>query len=878
MVESDETAAESEQPSPASGGPAGDELPPTTLIDRYRIEHRLGAGGMGVVYAARDIHLGRAVAVKVAGARVDAASGQGRLVREAQAMAKLRHPNLATVHDIGVSGDRLFVVMELVEGGTLADWLEAAPRSWRDIVDAYLQAARGLAAAHAAGLVHRDFKPENVLFGQDGVARVSDFGVAAILGGDASAVAGVVGTPGYIAPEILRGELVDGRADQFSLCVAMYASLYGRRPFQPLDDARRIGETQGALRAPPTGIGPRWLLRIVTRGLSADPRCRWPTIDALAAAIARRLGRRRRARVVAAAGALVLAVAVAMAVGITRSPPSPVLAWSPVAIARERRDAPRSMTVSADGAMVASISPAEAWVEPRTGGGTRRRVTFPYASGVERCKLSRTGDRLWCNFDRGPSGFEIWALDVASNQAARRIPSTAAPTVRAGRPFDVGPDDSLVFAATELNALWRVDPAGRLERLAVAHPGELFTGCESSPSGARIAYRVRASGGARIEVMALGDHRAGIVSHRICKELQWLSEHSLACAPRAFRNPLVIELVLPAGGGEAAERVRYNGPEYQQVSGLSASSAGVLLSTSPNDQHLGLIALDAPGKLRRIASGGITDLPAAGWTSSGQLIFGGTEQGHLRIMALLPDGTVETVRTGPAAEVPLAVFGETIVFGRFPAGESTIPFFETPVGRRYPDGELFRLVLPGGVVEPLGPTHGFSALLCATGHTSPCLLAERSSVEVTAVEWDARTGARGRPRARWLVTSYAAISALSPDGRILAQVRRLLERSELSLLDLDTGERRRIDVPGTSLDFPRWRPDGSLLAIRSSGGERGIVRIRDADQVELVASVPARDEPLTTAGEFQISGDGNAAAILMTDSLQTHWWIPTLQD
>lgn len=877
MVASDETAAESEQPA-AAGGAAGDELPPTTLIDRYRIEHRLGAGGMGVVYAARDIHLGRAVAVKFAGARVDAASGQGQLVREAQAMAKLRHPNLATVHDIGVSDGRLFVVMELVEGGTLADWLSSAPRSWRDIVDAYLQAARGLAAAHAAGLVHRDFKPENVLFGHDGVARVSDFGVAAILGGDASVVAGIVGTPGYIAPEILRGEPADGRADQFSLCVAMYASLYGRRPFQPLDDVRRVAETQGTLRAPPTAIGPRWLLRIVTRGLSADPRGRWPTVDALAAAVERRLGRRRRARVVAAAGALVLAIAVAMAISTARSPPSPVLAWSPVAIARERRDAPRSMTISADGSTVASISPAEAWVEPRTGGGTRRRVAFPYASGVERCKLSRTGDRLWCNFDRGASGFEIWALDVASNQAERRIPSTAASTVRAGRPFDVGPDGSLVFSAPELDALWRADPAGGLEQLAVAHPGELFTGCVSSPEGTRIACRVRAADGARVEVMGLGDHRAGIVSRRICKELEWLSEHSLACAPRTFRNPLVIELVLPAGGGEATERVRYNGPEYQQVSGLSASSAGVLLSTSPNDQHLGLIALDTPGKLHRIASGGITDLPAAGWTSSGQLIFGGIEQGHLRIMALRPDGTVETVRTGPAAEVPLAVFGETIVFGRFPAGESTIPFFETPVGRRYPDGELFRLVLPGGAVESLGPTHGFGALVCAAGHTAPCLLAERSTVDLTAVEWDLSTGARGRPRAHWSVTSYAAISALSPDGRFLAQVRRVLSRSELSLLDLDTGERRRIDVPGTSLDFPRWQPDGSLLAIRSSGGERGIVRIRNADTVELVASVPAPDEPLTTAGEFQISNDGSTAAILITDSLQTHWWIPTLQD
>lgn len=885
MAAGDDTQAESEPaPLPASRRPGGDELAPTTLIDRYQIQHRLGAGGMGVVYAARDIHLGRSVAIKVVGARIDPASGQGRLVREAQAMAKLRHPNLATVHDIGVSDECLFVVMELVEGGTLADWLKAESRSWRDIVTVYLQAARGLAAAHAAGIVHRDFKPENVLVGDDGVARVSDFGVAGILGearaaaegvaapGSVAMSGGVVGTPGYIAPEILGHQAVDGRADQFSFCVALYAALYGERPFEPLEGSSRLAETQGPLRSPPTTRSPRWLLRIVTRGLSADPRDRWPTIDALAAAIERRLGRRRLARILAAVAALALAGIAVMAVLATRSTPAPPADWSPVAIGRERPDAPRSMIVSADGSTVASLSRTEAWVEPRAGGGTRHRVAFPFSSGLELCRLSRTGDQLLCSFDRGASGFEIWALEVSTNRAVRRVPPTAAPAPRAGWIFDIGPDDSILFGAFDLMALWRVDRAGGIEQLVAARPGDLLTGCAWSPEGTRFAYRARSPDGARIEVMTVESRSVALVSHRICKELQWLTEHSLACAPRTFRNPVVIELVLPAGGDLATERVRYSGPEYHQVSGMSASAAGVLLSTSPNDQHLGLLALDAPGDVRRISSGGITDLPAVGWTSSGRLIFGASEQGHLRIMALDPDGTIEAVRTGPTAEVPLAVFGETIVFGRFAGGESTVPFFETPMGRRYPDGELFRLALPGGAVEPLGPTRGFTALLCAGGRAPPCLLAERSGVDVTLIDWDPQTGARGPARAHWLMTSYAATAALSPDGRSLAQVRRVLDRGELSILDLESGDRRRIDIPGTSLDFPRWHPDGSLLAIRASGGERGIVRVRDAT-VELVAAIPVRDEPLTSAGEFQISDDGRTAAVLMTDSLQTHWWI-----
>lgn len=362
MVEVEETLSETEQqatPALPLGRLGGeDELLPTTLMNRYQIERRLGTGAMGVVYAARDIHLRRAVAVKVVGPRIDTGSGQGRLVREAQAMAKLRHPNLTTVYDIGVSNDRLFVVMELVDGGTVADWLKAEPRSWRAILAVYVQAARGLAAAHAAGFVHRDFKPENVLYGKDGIARVSDFGVARILGDAERADAaegmaeqatvtrtgGVVGTPGYIAPEILRHEPVDQRADQFSFCVAVYAAVYGERPFEPLEGASRIAETLGRIRTPLPGIVPRWLQRILTRGLAADRRERWPTIDALTVAIERRLGRRRL--VLAAIGIVVMVhVLSASVLGIVMraapvppTPPPPE--GSPVLIVRDGKDSP----------------------------------------------------------------------------------------------------------------------------------------------------------------------------------------------------------------------------------------------------------------------------------------------------------------------------------------------------------------------------------------------------------------------------------------------------------------------------------------------------------------------------------------------------------
>jgi ketosteroid isomerase-like protein len=381
MVEVEETLSQTEQqPTPAL--PLGrlggdDEILPTTLIDRYQIEHRIGHGAMGVVYAAQDIHLRRAVAVKVVGPRIDTGSGQGRLVREAQAMAKLRHPNLATVHDIGVSKDRLFVVMELVDGGTVADWLKAGPRSWRAILGVYLQAARGLAAAHAAGFVHRDFKPENVLYGKDGVARVSDFGVARIVGQTERAdpaegmaeqatvtrTGGVVGTPGYIAPEILHYEPVDQRADQFSFCVAMYAALYGERPFEALEGPSRIAETLGRLRPPPTGIAPRWLQRIISRGLAADRRDRWPTIEALISAIERRLARRRLVLVMAGFAVMVHVLAasvVGIAMRATPAPPTPPPPdRSPGMLARNGKDPP---TPAASAELSPALAPLAWWL------------------------------------------------------------------------------------------------------------------------------------------------------------------------------------------------------------------------------------------------------------------------------------------------------------------------------------------------------------------------------------------------------------------------------------------------------------------------------------------------------------------------------------
>jgi hypothetical protein len=270
----------------------------TRIGKHFVIEGVIGRGGMGAVYRARDTQLDRAIAIKLG----LAASDLGRARREATALARFAHPNVVTIHEIGEHDGQPFVAMELVTGGTARSWLAAQPRSWREIVALYADAGRGLAEAHAAGLVHRDVKPENILVGNDGRARVADFGLArdvdrsasgarrgpgsagaaSATGSDAGS-AGIAGTPRYMAPEQRAGGVVDARSDQFALAVALYEALAGVAPF-PAGEGRIVAIHTGRLAAPVRRV-PRRVLKIVVRALAADPGARWPRMAHFVAAL-----------------------------------------------------------------------------------------------------------------------------------------------------------------------------------------------------------------------------------------------------------------------------------------------------------------------------------------------------------------------------------------------------------------------------------------------------------------------------------------------------------------------------------------------------------------------------------------------------------------
>ncbi len=345
-------------------------LEPTAIhqpvrLGRYVLLDPIGTGGMGVVHGGYDDVLDRRVAIKLIRAeRASSEAAQLRLVREAQAMAKLTHPGVVAVYEAGVHDGDVYLAMELVEGLTLRGWLREQERSWREIVKVFAQIADALAAAHDAGVLHRDFKPENVLLTRDGKPKVADFGLAHLVGAeprpaDSTSSAAVVdtasgslsratisgsraretrltttgevmGTPAYMSPEQCRGEECGPASDQFAFFVTLFESLWGERPFSG-ETLREIMANIAAakVRAPRVGVAiPAWLRAIVLRGLAAKPGDRHPSMHAVAELLASD-PERQRARRLATAAALGIG---ALGIGVG--------AWAWLARDRPCRDAP----------------------------------------------------------------------------------------------------------------------------------------------------------------------------------------------------------------------------------------------------------------------------------------------------------------------------------------------------------------------------------------------------------------------------------------------------------------------------------------------------------------------------------------------------------
>jgi tetratricopeptide (TPR) repeat protein len=305
----------------------------THQIGRFEILHPIGAGGMGMVFAARDTDLHRTVAIKLLRftARESTDDARARMLSEARAMARVEHPNVATVHEVGVHAGRVFIVMDWVRGGDLRAWTKLEPRPWTQIVDVWLGAAAGLAAIHHCGLVHRDFKPHNVLIDERARALVTDFGLVDVAQHTdpdeddrashdaATRTRALLGTPRYMAPEQLACEAVGPAADQFAFCVSLWEALHGVHPFG--EGARETDEWLARMHAgPPSRRAdspvPAAVDAVLRRGLALDPAARFSDMSALSSAL--RLARdahRRRKRVIAASVGAMAVLATGLAIG-----------------------------------------------------------------------------------------------------------------------------------------------------------------------------------------------------------------------------------------------------------------------------------------------------------------------------------------------------------------------------------------------------------------------------------------------------------------------------------------------------------------------------------------------------------------------------------
>jgi tetratricopeptide (TPR) repeat protein/tRNA A-37 threonylcarbamoyl transferase component Bud32 len=310
--------------------------PVPTRVGRFALIEQIGRGGMGIVYAAWDPQLDRKVAIKlVAQERFgDPEEARRRLEAEARAAAAISHPNIVGIYDVGVQDGRVFLAMEFVDGCTLGKWLRHVQRSWEDVVAMFVQVGRGLAAAHAAGLVHRDFKPDNVLLDVRpddvlalGRPRVADFGLAwsreerrdapaTISGGsrssgERSATPAVAGTPAYMAPEQFDGIDIGPAADQFAFCVALFEGVFGQRPFVGTSFEALSLAVRSGIDVPSRPAVPRRLVELVLRGLESDPTKRHASMETLLDGLAGLLRARRRRWLVGGA-ALVGVVALAL--------------------------------------------------------------------------------------------------------------------------------------------------------------------------------------------------------------------------------------------------------------------------------------------------------------------------------------------------------------------------------------------------------------------------------------------------------------------------------------------------------------------------------------------------------------------------------------
>jgi len=785
-------------------------------VGRYLIEERIGAGAMGVVFAARDPDLDRPVAVKLL--RDHLGSGEereARLVREAQALARVRHPSVVAVHDIGTWNDRVFVAMELVEGATLRAWLSERRPGWRQILSTLIEAGRGLVAAHEVGIIHRDFKADNVLVADNRVA-VSDFGLARLAEVDDIALAAtsavpalavtqtgaLLGTPAYMAPEQMSGDRIGPAADQFAFCVAAWEALYGQRPFAGTSLAElRADIAAGRIAGPPRSPVPRAIRQALVRGLAARPEDRHPSM----AALLELLAPRRRARRMLVAAALVATAAIALVAWRQLAHEEKSAAPHEISQRRLTSGADESISgacISADGSQVAYVTPDGLFIRTIATGEVRRLSSEP-AEGVawspDGAHLVVSTGSVYLPEVRDA----IVSVDLSTG-ARRQLASGVQPTW--------SPDSAwLAYVGDRAISVMRADGSGARRVVELGDASAM--GLTWSPDGRRLAFgRIDlARQVTALTIVELADRstrtlfadpglsmpnrEGGIAWHPDGRILYSLYEERTG-------TPHVTLWRRALSGGEPEKLASWEGFRVRTFTIARASGQlAYVHSEGGYDVYAGRIDGDRLA-LARLTGDAADDLTGA-FLADDRLVFASARTGRSDLyVQSLAARQAERLLGGPATEVrPEPAPDGALLYWERQSDDGAVRLM------RWRDGAPPRELLsePARLLNGRGPLWTGVAVHC---RASRCVLSEADGSQLFLSELDPATGARRRLLVTALDYQLAERDwALSPDGRRIA----LPDRERVRLVALDGGGEEELALAGCMPLAVAWLPDGRAL-------------------------------------------------------------------
>jgi hypothetical protein len=861
---------------PRRTGPREGEGHPAK-IGRYLVQGRLGEGGMGVVYAAFDPQLDRRVAVKLVrpayGASSSGDDAKARLLREAQALARLRHPNIVQVYEAGAFGEQIYVAMELVDGVTLRKWqFEHAP-GWREILRVYRLAGEGLAAAHRAGLTHRDFKPDNVLVTPSGEPRVLDFGLAYRHGHPSAATArdrpapildthvtmtgAVIGTPAYMSPEQHRGEPADARSDIFAFCVALYEAIYGVRPFAGANLVEICANVfTGTITEPSTFVtAPQWLRRAVLRGLRVDPDARYRDMGELLSALGRD-PRRLLGWLIAAAVALVILAAF-------------VQALDSAAGERRRQDLSARRRADFDADRIADLEARLGRAEPRSAAAAREALTLADAADAAQDAPERALSLLsQLPYPNDLARARLLARDAAQRRLTllRRLDLTSAPKALSFAPYH-----KVMLLSDERGHVLALDADGRqLARAELPAPARALALAQPAPSsdptaplsGLRVALALE-SGALALWEPAAGPplvDEAGLVELRaravaISRDGQRLAvggEDGAILVRRwdgarlhtfsSHRAP-VLALAFAADGDSLASASRDGEVIVWRLSQNTRRELGPLGAT-PHALTLhddALYVTTSAGSVRRWL---LADLRPT-WLDHLQGAIDLHFAGAPRITAARTADGRGWIERGPRYRRRSLPVGAPIsALDLDPSGERLL------IARRSGPVELYSTAAPYSQIHPLGPGRASALTWSPDGATLAAAASDGRVVLLDPERGERRILSGAEPPLRSLSFSPGGDALIAEVNRGALAYWRLDAASEPASIIATT-------APANTRSRPLWWTDDHLLRVACVAACR-------LDAIDLRAVVGATHAPLAelSGGEIGLSDDGGWIVVL----------------